>query len=115
MIRKPEEFTKDLREQMRGGSGTIEIDHFVTSAELNDKGRLFAKITVNPGCSIGYHVHEADSEIFYVIKGTAEYDDNGTATTITEGDIVICAVGEGHSVTNNTEEAVELIALVLHA
>lgn len=115
MIRKASECKKENRENMRGGDGIVEITNFVVPAEMNDKGRLFGKITLNPGCGIGYHVHEADAELFYILKGTAEYDDNGTMTTVTAGDVTICPTGTGHSIKNNTDEVVELIAAILYA
>ena len=78
MIRKEQECKIEYREHMRDGDGTVQITNFITGpAELNEKGRLFAKITLNPGCSIGYHLHDKDAELFYIIKGTAEYNDNG--------------------------------------
>ena len=83
MIKKASEFKTEYRENMRGGNGVVEITNFVTPAELNDKGRLFANITLRPGCSIGYHVHENDSEIFYLMKGEALYNDNGVDHILT--------------------------------
>ena len=77
MIRTQHECQVEYREHMRDGEGTVQITNFITGpAELNEKGRLFAKITLNPGCSIGYHIHEKDAELFYIMKGTAEYNDN---------------------------------------
>ena len=69
MIRKAADCKKVYNEKMRGGNGTVEITSFATPEELNNKGRLFANITLKPGCGIGYHVHEAESELFYVMKG----------------------------------------------
>lgn len=115
MIRKAQECTIEKRENMRGGDGVVEITNFASAAELNDKGRLFGKITLNPGCGIGYHVHEKDSELFYILSGTAEYDDNGTSTVITAGDITFCPAGTGHSIKNNGDEVVEMIALIVYA
>ncbi|MCI8293688.1 MAG: cupin domain-containing protein [Hespellia sp.] len=100
---------------MRGGEGTVEITKFVTPAELNDKGRLFAKITLKPGCSIGYHVHETDSELFYIMSGTAEYNDNGEIKTVSAGDVTICPAKTGHGIANKTNETVELIAVIVYA
>ena len=61
MIRKEQECKIEYREHMRDGDGTVQITNFITGpAELNEKGRLFAKITLNPGCSIGYHLHDKD-------------------------------------------------------
>ena len=115
MIRKAADCQKEYRENMRGGNGTVEITNFATPAELNDKGRLFANITLKPGCGIGYHVHETDSELFYVMKGEALYNDNGTESTVSAGDVMLCPAGTGHAVSNNGEEDVELCAVIVYA
>ncbi len=116
MFRNAEDLIKKYNEHMRGGGGTVEITNITNgNEELNDKGRLFAKLTLNPGCGVGYHVHEGESEIFYIIKGTAEYSDNGEILTMKEGDMCLCPAGTGHSITNNSDEVCEFIALILYA
>lgn len=115
MIRKAADCKKENRENMRGGNGIVEITNFATPAELNDKGRLFANITLKPGCSIGYHVHEKDSELFYLMKGNALYNDNGVEYTLSAGDVMICPAGTGHAVANNGEEDVEICAVIIYA
>ena len=115
MIKNCENFKTELRENMRGGDGTVIVTSFVTAEELNDKGRLFGKITLKPGCGIGFHIHEKDSELFYILKGTAVYDDNGTKTTVTAGDVTLTPAGTGHAITNESAEDVELIALIVYA
>ena len=115
MIRKAEECKVEYREKMREGNGTVQITNFATAEELNDKGRLFGKITLNPGCSIGYHVHETDSELFYLMKGQALYNDNGTECILNAGDVMICPAGTGHAIANNGQEDVELCAVIVYA
>ena len=115
MIRHENECKLEYREHMRDGDGTVEITNFVNAAELYDKGRLFARIVLKPGCSIGYHDHETDSEIFYIMKGTAEYSDNGDIRTVKAGDVLLCPAGTGHGIANKGEETVELIALIVYA
>jgi len=100
---------------MRGGNGTVELTSFASPAELNDKGRLFANITLKPGCGIGYHVHENDSELFYFIKGEAVYNDNGVEYTLKAGDVTICPAGTGHGIANNSNEDVEICAVIVYA
>lgn len=115
MIRKPEEFRIEYKEHMRDGDGTVQLTHFITGPEeLNGKGRLFAKITLNPGCSIGYHVHEGDTELFYILKGIAEYNDAGEIRQVTAGDVTICPAGTGHGIANKTDEVVELVAVIVY-
>ena len=114
MIKKAAEFTTEYRQNMRGGNGTVEITSFATPAELNDKGRLFANITLKPGCSIGYHVHEADSELFYLMKGEVLYNDNGVEHVLTAGDVMVCPAGTGHSIANNGTETAEVCAVIVY-
>ena len=116
MIRKKEECKIEYREHMRDGNGTVEITNFIEGAqELCDKGRLFAKITLKPGCSIGFHVHEKDSELFYILQGSAEYNDNGEIRTVSAGDVTICPAGTGHGIENKTDDIVELVAVIVYA
>ena len=115
MIRKADEFRIEYKEHMRDGDGTVQLTHFITGPEeLEDKGRLFAKITLNPGCSIGYHVHEKDAELFYILTGTAEYNDNGEMRTVSAGDVTVCPAGTGHGIANRTDGVVELVAVIVY-
>ena len=115
MIRRADECRIEYKEHMRDGDGTVQLTHFIAGpAELEEKGRLFAKITLNPGCSIGYHVHEPDAELFYILKGTAEYNDNGEIRTVSAGDVTICPAGTGHGIANRTDEVVELVAVIVY-
>ena len=115
MIKKAESFKKDYRENMRGGSGTVEITNFVTPEDLNNKGRLFASIILRPGCGIGFHIHENESELYYLVKGEALYSDNGVEYTLRAGDVTLCPAGTGHAITNNGNEDVEICAVIVYA
>ena len=115
MIKRPEEFRIEYKEHMRDGDGTVKLTHFISGPEdLNGKGRLFSRITLDPGCSIGYHVHDKDAELFYIMKGTAEYQDGDTLRTVTAGDVTLCPTGTGHGIANRTDEVVELIAVIVY-
>ena len=113
MINRKDNMPVDIKVNMRGGAGEAVLT--ALSPELPAKMRLFSTITLKPGCGIGYHVHEKDSELFYILKGTATYDDNGTKTTLTAGDLALTPAGTGHSIKNEGAEDVELIALIVFA
>ncbi|MBR2121331.1 MAG: cupin domain-containing protein [Lachnospiraceae bacterium] len=116
MIRKAQDCNIEYREHMRDGDGTIKLTSLIAGPEeLNGKGRLFSIITIEPGCSIGYHLHDKDAELFYIIKGTAEYNDNGEIRTVTAGDVTICPTGTSHGIANRTDETVELAAVIVYA
>ncbi|MBQ9065806.1 MAG: cupin domain-containing protein [Blautia sp.] len=116
MIRKADECKVEYREHMRDGNGTVQITNFISGPEeLNEKGRMFSRITLNPGCSIGYHVHDKDSELFYILQGTGIYSDNGEEKTVTAGDVTVCPAGTGHSISNESDEVLEIIAVIVYA
>ena len=89
MIRKANECPVDVRHEMRGGPGDVTMVALLKEEELLGKGRLFSKIILPPGAGIGYHVHENESEIFLVNKGTPLYNDNGKERTVAEGDVLV--------------------------
>jgi mannose-6-phosphate isomerase-like protein (cupin superfamily) len=115
MIIKANACKTDARTNMKGGDGTVLVTEFVSAAELNQKGRLFSNIHLDPGASIGYHVHEGESELFYVVRGEAVYNDNGTEYPISASDTAIVTPGNGHCVANRGTEPVDLIALIVYA
>lgn len=116
MIRRKEECKVEYREKMRGGEGTAMVTSLIAGPEeLNDKGRLFSRITLNPGCSIGYHIHEKDAELFYFLTGTGAYSDNGTVVDVKAGDVAICETGHGHGITNTGEDVLEFVAVIVYA
>ena len=82
MIRKKEDQAIEFR-CIRGGKGETEQRKIAESVEeLYGKGRLFNYMIIQPGNSIGEHTHEGDNEIFHFIKGTGEYNDNGTIVEV---------------------------------
>ncbi len=116
MIRKASDCKFEARVNMRGGSGSVHVTDFVTKDELLDKGRIFSRLSMAPGCGIGYHVHENETEIFIIERGTALYNDGGTEVLLTAGDVAITPVGTGHAIKNGgDDETLDVIALIILA
>ena len=112
MIKRKAEMKLVENFHMKGGDGTVKILHFMDKEDINGNCRLMAKIILEPGCSIGRHQHDGEEEIFYIIKGTAEYDDDGKIETLNEGDSCVCLGGQSHCIANRTDEITELIAFI---
>ena len=115
MIRKANERVIEKPERKFGAPGFITVRNLINSPEeLNGKGRVFAHTTVLPGNGIGFHVHHGDSEIYYVVSGKGEYNDNGEIRLIEAGDVTFCPAETGHGVLCVGDEPLELIALILY-
>ena len=114
MIREQGNVRIETKEALRGGKGTAEFQHLCEKEELNGKGRVFAKIVLQPGCSIGYHVHEGESETFYILSGRALYSDNGVCVELEPGDTAYNPSGSGHSIGSIGSTPLEIVALILY-
>lgn len=113
MLKRQSEFREDVRTNMRGGKGAVKLSHIWTPGEeMSGHFRMFSTITLEPGCSIGYHVHEQEEEIFVVVQGTAEFNDNGTQKVLNKGDSTITRSGEGHSIASVGNETLVVLAVI---
>lgn len=112
MIRKERVVTV---ENLRGGEGSAEIHHFLEAEELMGHGTMYARVILKPHSSIGWHQHTTNTEPYAIIKGTGVFIDNdGSKTEVHPGDVCLIEVGQWHSIENNTDEEMEMIALVIN-
>ncbi|HPN84523.1 MAG TPA: cupin domain-containing protein [Victivallales bacterium] len=113
MIRKNGEFITETREKMRGGEGKVTIEKiWEPGKDLKAKTRLFAKLILEPGSSIGFHKHENEEEVFLILKGEAELDDNGKTSLLKAGDSILTGGGAGHSVKCSGKSPLEILAVI---
>ncbi len=113
MVKRNSEMKSEIKVNMRGGDGQAVITKMLESGEFNGKSRLMATITLEPGCSIGEHIHENEEEIFYVIEGEAQYLDNGEWVTMQKGDSCVCLDGQSHSLANRSDKTLVVAAIIL--
>ncbi len=100
-------------EHLQGGKGTVKLYHIQTKEELGKAGRLFARVVLDPGCSIGWHQHKGETEPYYILKGEGTFvDADGSRHTVTPGDICTIEDGQFHSMENNSDQPLEFIGLV---
>ncbi|HOK04051.1 MAG TPA: cupin domain-containing protein [Victivallales bacterium] len=113
MIKTKGNYTLENRKKMRGGEGEVKIEKlWEPGSELKAKTRLFARLIIEPGSSIGFHKHENEEEVFYILKGTAEINDNGDIFILNEGDSSLTGAGRGHSIKALGNETLEVLAVI---
>jgi mannose-6-phosphate isomerase-like protein (cupin superfamily) len=112
MIRKQAGMRVEKREKMRGGEGTVSITHLFEQVEFGAKVRLCAKMSLPPGTSIGEHRHEGEDEVYLVTKGSGLLVDGETESRVSAGDAVLTGKGQSHSVLNDGDETLEIVAFI---
>ena len=93
--------------QFKGGEGNTMFRTYNDGQNKIMRGRL------EPGCSIGYHSHETNSEIIYILSGEARclYDDG--EERLAPGQCHYCPKGHSHSLINaSATEALTFFAVV---
>jgi mannose-6-phosphate isomerase-like protein (cupin superfamily) len=113
MLVKSDQMTVEKREKMRGGVGHANLAQVATGEKLPKNVRLSAVVTLEPGCSIGWHVHEKETEIFYFAAGSGLANDNGKEVLVRAGDVLITPDGSGHAVENNGSTQLVFFAVIV--
>ncbi len=111
MIRKDGQYKSEVRENMRGGDGSVKIEHFWDKDELKANNRLFARLTLAPGSSIGTHEHAGEEEVFVIVQGRAEADDNGQTVILEAGDTILTS-NACHSIKSIGDKPLVLVAVI---
>jgi quercetin dioxygenase-like cupin family protein len=113
MIRRNGEYQREARPQMRGGAGECTSEKlWIPGEDLKGGFRLFARLTVPPGSSIGFHRHENEEEVFVVLQGTAKMDDDGREAILQPGDTIHTGGGAGHAVACVGDETLVMLAVI---
>lgn len=115
MVRKKEELLSERKPSPFAGKGEITVRNMLNGPEeMYQKGRVFAHTTVYPGSGLGYHIHQNESETYYILSGRGLFNDNGTVVEVFPGDVTFTGAGEGHSIEAIGNEPIEMIALILY-
>ena len=111
MIVRNRERQDDVREQMRGGDGAVVIRQ--PGAPAAPHCRMAAELLLGPGCSIGEHIHEGESETFFILEGQGTYYDDGQAQQVASGDTCICYSGHSHALANTSDADLRVFGVMI--
>lgn len=110
MIRKEQPV---IKEHLAGGKGHAIVYEVVSPQELGSAGRLYGRVVLEPGCSVGWHQHTGETEPYYILRGEGTFIDHDQSRTLVHaGDICTIENGQFHSIENNSQENLEFMALI---
>lgn len=111
MLTKSADHTVKFIPGLRGGEGTVEM--MPLSAEVPASVGMCSQIRLRPGVTIGEHTHIGDSEIVYILEGSAECIDDGVRKELSAGDCMMTADGHSHSIMNTSDKDLVFAAIVI--
>lgn len=105
-------------EGLGGGHGKVLKYEIVSKEELNGHGRLYARVVIPSGSSVGWHQHVHDTEPYYILKGEGDFyegdseDGERRKFHVKAGQVCVIDVGQWHSIENNSDGELEIVALI---
>ncbi len=99
-------------EHVEGGEGRMLRDRLLESEQLGGVCTYAAQISLEPGCSIGYHQHSGDSEMYFLTEGEATYTENDIEYQVKKGDVLYCENGSFHGIANTGSGMLSFVAVI---
>ena len=115
MVRRANELGVTLEPHLKGGKGTTRVVNILEKDRMFGTGRLFGVSIIPVGGSIGQHTHSGDFETYYILKGKAKVNDNGTEYILEPGDMTQCKDGDFHAIENIGDCDLEYIAVITYS
>jgi quercetin dioxygenase-like cupin family protein len=111
MIRRVTEIQSERREGMRGGSGVGWARTYVGAGEM--QGIAFVtEMTLEPGTSIGVHVHDNDEELYLVLEGKGEGTLDEQRFAVVAGDAWVCRRGHRHGIVADAAQPLRFLGVL---
>lgn len=100
-------------ENPRGGRGSLLNMGYSAMSEFSGNINMFSVVNLKPDSLIGFHKHEDDMEIYFMLDGTGVVNDNGVEDLLYAGDLLITKKGESHSIENKSGTDVTFLAMII--
>lgn len=115
IYRKAEEVVREEKPNLFDGKGAVTMVKLLEPAEMLGKGRLFNRVILPVGASIGLHQHDGEEEFYYILQGEGNYYHDDEVLPVTAGDVVNVDNHHKHGIENTGDDTLEFIALILFA
>lgn len=100
-------------EKRAGGKGTMHIERLLSKIEAGSNVPMYATVTIDVNSSLGYHLHQGETETYYILQGKALYNDNGVERELHEGDVTFTPSGSSHGIANIGDGPLVFMALII--
>jgi quercetin dioxygenase-like cupin family protein len=111
MIKKIDSLPAQVKEKIRGGVGKALAVDYLAPDEM--AGILMAsRITLEPGASIGEHLHPTTEELYLVLEGEGTGYLDGEPFSVGPGDAWLCKAGHTHGLKSSSEAPLAFFAVL---
>ncbi|WP_079074436.1 cupin domain-containing protein [Streptomyces atriruber] len=95
--------TAETRQQV-GGEGVCRWKMLMNGMHLEGEWNCVEYVVIEPGASVGEHVHLRTEEIYYIVSGHAVVTMDDVELDCAPGDLITTPIGSAHSIANRSDE-----------
>lgn len=108
-ISKSVKAKRELQKKCHNGVGSIVFREIFGNGDFKSKLEFFHETSIKPNSTIGYHKHEGDEEIYYIVQGRGMMTVDGVEKIVVSGDAVITYSGSSHGLKNLSSKDLKII------
>ena len=100
--------------EIRGGKGGAERLDYLSPGDM--AGADFVSVlTLDPGATVGEHLHPAEEELYLVLQGEGSGLLDGETFRVGPGDAFLCKAGHTHGLVNPGPKPLTFLAVLAKA
>jgi len=100
-----------LRERIRGGHGFARF-YPVPIPDENGAIKAAARIELEVGGSVGFHLHDRDEDVYAIVSGEGLFEFDGGKCHAGPGDLFVTRRGMSHGLLNTGKTPLVFFAIV---
>jgi uncharacterized cupin superfamily protein len=96
---------------LHGGKGTVNYRRALGPEVFRTNWGYVDHLVIPAAASLGYHRHDLQEEIYYVLSGKGRVVVNGKTAMVAAGDAVPVRLHEAHALENSASDDLELMVI----
>jgi quercetin dioxygenase-like cupin family protein len=91
------------------GNGDVRNTYVYNAGDFDTPLRFVIYCEIDSGCSIGYHRHGANEEVYVILEGTGWMTVNGEERQVAAGDVLLNKPGWEHGLENRSDALLKIL------
>ena len=100
---------REIQKKCHDGEGQILFREVFKKEDFESNLQHLHETIIDPHSTIGYHLHEGNEEIYYIIQGEGIMKIDGEEKRVFAGDAIITHSGSYHGLINDTDNELKIL------